>query len=280
MNQFSEQLYAEMNLRLQQYVIDSESSLLRAKMSIQATGLFLQRLKEFIIDYSFKDITAEILFFKTTKPKFLKEHIYYTRVYQIETERPVGSKEVIKNYYHKQLDNISAFFEHNKFLYQYYRTDRTDHDHRLFIRNAEGGLFGLDYSLDIDNRFSTVYSQKIARFLAFEEVVDYLLDQLEMLENGKQVKASDGQLSNLVWTDSNAALIEVVYAIYCRGSVNHGNANMKQIIKVVETTFNVRLGNFYSTIKSMRSRKKVRTPFLNTLIDSAERGMDETDMDS
>lgn len=280
MEQFSDQLYAEMKERLQQHVIDSESLLQRARMSLQISGAFLQRLKGFIVGYSFKDAAEEIRFFKVIKPRFLKEHIFYTRIYQIEAGRPVGSKELIKSYYHKVLDNISSFFENNNRVYEYYRTERTDNDHLMFIRNAEQGLFHLDYSLDIDNRFSTVYSQKLARIQAFEDVVDYILEQFETLENGKQVKAADGQLSNLVWTDSNAALIEVVYAIYCRGSVNHGNANMKQIIKVVETTFNVRLGNFYSTIKSMRSRKKVRTPFLITLIESAERGMDETDMDS
>lgn len=280
MDKFSEKLYAEMNEHLQQHVIESESTLQRAKMSLQVAGAYLQNLKEFIIAYSFKDTDEEIRFFKIIKPKFLKEYIYYTRIHQIEAGRPVGSTEVIKSYYHKALNNISSFFEHNSFLFEYYRMERTDYDHRIFIRNAEHGLFRADYALDIDNRFSTVYSQKIARFQAFEEVVDHILNQLELLENGKKSKGADGTINNLVWTDSNAALIEVIYAIYCRGSVNHGNANMKQIIKVVETTFNVRLGNFYSTIKSMRSRKKVRTPYLNTLIDSAERAMDETDLDS
>jgi hypothetical protein len=63
--------------------------------------------------------------------------------------------------------------------------------------------------------------------------------------------------------------------LYCRGSLNHGNADVKDIITELEYLFNVQLGNFYRTYFDMGIRKKSRTPYLDSLKETLERRMDE-----
>ncbi|WP_057940545.1 RteC domain-containing protein [Algoriphagus resistens] len=83
---------------------------------------------------------------------------------------------------------------------------------------------------------------------------------------------------NHEWTDSKSALIELAYALHSRGAVNHGKSDVKAIITLMETLFNIQVGNFYRTFQSMRGRKKNRTIFLDSLKESLVKRMDETDM--
>ncbi|MEP0712451.1 MAG: RteC domain-containing protein, partial [Algoriphagus sp.] len=87
-----------------------------------------------------------------------------------------------------------------------------------------------------------------------------------------------GELSSHEWTDSKSALIELAYALHSRGAVNHGKSDVKAIITLMESLFNVQVGNFYRTFQSMRGRKKNRTIFLDSLKESLVKRMDDTDM--
>jgi hypothetical protein len=278
MERFANELYARMKQELQISAIQSESILQKSEASIRITDNAIRDLKEFIVVYNFKDTDEEVKFFKTIKPQFLSERIFHLHIFQIESHLPIGGKEVLRNYYQNVISNISAYFEQHRLLYVYYRTGRADHDDKVFIRTPQSGIFNDHYTLDMDNRFSTPYGQRLAKIQAYERVCDYLLTMMEQLDNNTSVLRED-VANGLVWTDSNTALTELIYSLHARGAINHGKVTMKQIAMKFEKTFNVRLGNIYQTIKDMRLRKKVRTVYLHNLIDSTEKKMDDTDMD-
>jgi len=272
-------LYGEMNEALGEIALATDDNLQRAEQSYQAVQAALQQVKEFILNYSFKDVQEEILFFKEIKPQFLSELIYYMKLFYIEAGKPMGNTDMLASYYKQAMERINAFFERNHTLYIYYRIGKNDHDEQYFVRTAEKVALLPEYSLDNDPKFSNVYSYKLAKMQAYERLNNYLQQALYSVEHPEVVLATgEKKKHRSLWTDTKAALIELAYAIHSRGSVNHGKGDVKQIIADLEILFNVQVGNFYRTFQSMRIRKKNRTPFLDGLIESLERRMDDTDL--
>jgi hypothetical protein len=167
------------------------------------------------------------------------------------------------------------FFERNQALYTYYRTGSTRNDHEYFKRDSDCYESIPEYILDIDSRFSTIYSLKFAKIKAYERLRSYLHNALHELQHGnfKNMIKQGG----LKWTDSKVALIELAYALHARGAVDSGKGGIKQLIATLETAFNVELVNFYRVFMDISLRKKNRTPYLDSLKEYLDRYMVEGD---
>ena len=272
-------LFAIMNEALEEIALSSENNLQYAERSYQAVQSVLQQLKDLILNHEFKDREEEVLFFKEVKPQFLRELIYYMKVFYIEAGKPVGDKDLLVNYYKSSIDRINTFFERNHSFYIYYRMGKNEHDHQYFVRVAEKHELLPEYSLDIDPRFTTIHSSKLAKIQAYERLNAYLQQEIFELNDPMPGTVTNGkkEYRNL-WTDTKAALIELAYALYSRGAVNHGKGDIRMVMAALEKAFNIEVGNFYRTFQGMRIRKKNRTPFLNALEESLERWMDNTDL--
>lgn len=278
MNQFTSDLYERMNSELVK-TASAENELQRAERSYEVIRSALAELRTFILEYQFKDKQEEIQFFKEIKPKFLRQLIYSAEVYQVEANRSVGDKEAQLAYYRHMMEPVQVFFERNQFLYVYYRTGKTNYDELFFLRDAEIAPIAADHLPDMDGRFSTPYSFLLAKLQAYELLNNHIVSAMNVL-NG--IPAKSGLPDNFTpkdkWTDPKVYLIELALGIYAKGSVNNGNATLKDIIKDMEYIFNIDLGNFYGAIdQNIRIRKKKRTVYLYQLIDCAERDMDEQD---
>ncbi len=278
MEKFIRSLYADMDAELQKVTFDAANNLQKAEGAYYVIEASLQKLKDFILGYEFKNEEEEIRFFKEIKPGLLKELIYFIEVYHIESNKPVGERKALRHYFNSELVRVRLVFERNQFLYNYYRTGRTNYDRAFFTRNSDEKVLSPGYALDTDYRFSSVNSSNLAQLIAFEQLSTFLQQQLEQLENPLPPQAvAEGKRYRNVWTESKAALIELAYAIHARGAVNNGKGDVKQIIEDLQEFFNVQLGNFYRVYQGMRIRKKNRTSFLDNLKDSLERRMDEAD---
>ena len=276
---YTNEEWLKMEETLQQISIAAGNTLQHAEQSYFAVQAALQRVKEYIVDYKFKDLEEEVHFFKEVKPVFLRELMYHMKLFYVEADKPVGNAETLIAYYKQIMDHINVFFERNHSLYIYYRVGKNNLDDQYFVRTAPKLQMLPEYSLDNDPKFSNVYSYKLGKMQAYERLNDYLQQCVYHLENpGVMAFSNEKKKSRNLWTDTKAALIELAYAIHSRGSVNHGKGDVKQIIKDLETLFNIEVGNFYRTFQSMRIRKKSRTPFLDTLKDSLEKRMDDTDL--
>ncbi|WP_339870410.1 RteC domain-containing protein [uncultured Algoriphagus sp.] len=276
MKAFVETLFMEMEESLKRVTKETFNELQKAERCGRAVNAILVRLREFMLNYEFRDLEEEISFFKHYKPMFLMELIYFSELIYLEANKPIGKKEQVKNYYHHVMDKFQEFFARNHQLYIYHQLERSDLDEQLFLKDSKPVSLLPDYSFDFDPAFSTFNSSKLAKIMAYENLTEYIKQQLIKLEMGIDSRSSEK--SNNEWTDSKSALIELAYALHSRGSVNHGKSDVKMIISIMESLFNVKVGNFYRTFQSMRDRKKGRTIFLDSLKDSLVKRMDDTDM--
>jgi hypothetical protein len=268
-----------MSEALNQIAIETDNMLLRAEQSYHVVQAALRDVKLFVTDYSFADEAEEINFFKEIKPMFLKELIFYYELFFFEASRPVGNKDVLVAYYNKVMERIRMFFERNQELYTYYRTGKTCFDELYFLSGADTPLLLPDYSLDMDPKFSTVQSFKLSKIMAFELFFDYLQAGLMGL-NSLQPAADPLAAKSVVniWTDTKATLIELAYAIVAKGSVDHGNAKINQVVGTLEKAFHIDLGNYYGVFtQNIRLRKKNRTVYLDQLREFLERWMEGLD---
>jgi len=277
MENFTSSLYAEMNEELERLAMTSDNILQRAERSYFVVEKTLEELKRYIVSYTFKDKDEEIKFFKEIKPMFLAELIYYMEVFQVESwKSPVGSEDEIAHYGLGK-KRVDFYFKRYNELYTYYRKGSSENDETYFLRKEimPGLITPISFS-DMDPRFSTVYSFQFAKMQAYEQFSNYLQQCVYRLEHpGMEHLKEENKKSPNLWTDSKADLIELAYGIYARGSVNHGKADIKEIITALELIFNVNLGNFYRTFQSLRTRKKNRTPYWDAAKDDLIKTMDK-----
>lgn len=70
----------------------------------------------------------------------------------------------------------------------------------------------------------------------------------------------------MVWTAPKTALIELIYALYSSGALNHGAVDINTITSSFEDFFNVKLDNVYKTYNEIKERKSSKTKFLEELM--------------
>lgn len=245
---------------------------------------FLQRsledLRAYIVNHPFSSKEEEIYFFKHIKPEVLSRLLYFTEIYNTEMRKPHGSIEVLKKYYNDRLDELTSYFESNLDFYQYYRSKATHLDNHYFVRGH------IDFKLcpncvpyDRDPEFSTCYDHKAAQILANDMLCIYLNKKLHGVDKQVIIAKSRSFLPEhpFLWTATKIAAVELGYAIYAAGVLNNGQTDIKEIMTFMEASFQIDLGDYYRTYITMKDRKKDRTSFLNCLIKSLLKKMDEDD---
>ena len=245
---------------------------------------FLQRsledMRTYIVNHPFSNKEEEIYFFKHIKPEVLSRLLYFTEIYNTEMRKPHGSIEVLKKYYNDRLDELTSYFESNLDFYQYYRSKATHLDSHYFVRGH------IDFKLcpncvpyDRDPEFSTCYDHKAAQILANDMLCIYLNKKLHGVDKQVIIAKSRSFLPEhpFQWTATKIAAVELGYAIYAAGILNNGQADIKEIMTFMEASFQIDLGDYYRTYITMKDRKKDRTSFLNSLIKSLLKKMDEDD---
>lgn len=76
---------SELEIAVNELEIKGDCSIQRIEAIIQLIIKSLSDLKEFVLKNDFKDMEAEIYFFKYQKPVIVSKLIYYNAVYKIET---------------------------------------------------------------------------------------------------------------------------------------------------------------------------------------------------
>lgn len=278
MVKFIANLESELESRLLFLSLEFDKSLKRAEASMLEINDALKKLKSFILRTKFSSDTEEIDFFKNHKPLILSKLIYYNEVFRIETRKPSGGEKMIRKYYQMELNKLKVFFEENVDFYGYYRTNSTFLDHKYFIRKKLDVKLSLDsFVFETDSRFSTSHDYKVAKIMANDLLEVYLNDELLKLnkQSEEQYRISTPK-TKLVWSDNKTSLIELIYALHCKGSFNNGIADIKEISAYFEAVFNVELGDVYRTYLEIKNRSS-RTKFLNTMEELLNQKMEMQD---
>jgi hypothetical protein len=280
LDEFTSTLYDEMERKLTEISMRHSDFLQISRDSSASILQFISRLKMFLSDYKFTNHQEEIDFFKTIKPKFISKLIYHQKIFKIQSRLPVGTSKDIKNYYHKELKNISQYFNSNSDFFIYYRSNATSLDEVYFIRKEPDSWLLLNFEdYETDLNFTTIYDHKVSKIIAFELLSEFIKTSIDKLEiQSDTVGNKDpGNKQQINWTGSKVSLVELLYALQSTGSCNNGTIDLKQLANQLEHFFNIDLGNYYRVFQEMRIRKINRTTFLDQLKHHLIQRMDETD---
>ncbi len=254
-------------------------SIKQAKEMITFLHNTIQNLKEEVFDHGFENEIEEIDFFKSIKPQILGKLIYYNKIFRIETTCPVNEGKLYQRYYESQLKMLKYEYEENicnKDFYQYYRAGRTDRDHIYFKLGQINYHDGLKSGVfEIDLSFSTYYDNKIARIIANELLYSYLLTKINPEDNPNMILMNKDSGKDISWTNSQNALIELIYALYASNSISHGSIGIRKIALIFQVLFRTPLNDVHHAFHRMKTRAGSRTSFLDQLKLSLEDYMDK-----
>jgi hypothetical protein len=276
MNQFIKELNIELDSQLKTIDRETDKIIEKSKKSFDCVSYFLKRLKKFVLGYTFCDEQEEILFFKKQKPEIYSKSIYFKKVAEIESRRPIGCHEEIESYIKFELKRLTGFFNEHKDFYEYYRTDSTHLDDIYFLR-GKNDLKQKMKGADMDENFTTGYDYTVAKIIAFTRLEVYLKKELKIMEsNSKSPHVEDlGILDKFRWTGSKISLIELIYALSNSGVLNDGNCKINELTELFEQMFHFPIDDIYRGFQDIRGRIKNKTVFLDILKDALNRKINE-----
>lgn len=215
------------------------------------------KLKEIIRGYSFSDNEEEITFFKDIKPQLCSKLIFYKSLWRLESCRPSGQKDMIKQYLLQEIEMIYDFQQKHLFIYQYYITGATYFDSVFFLRGKCPQICRENFE---DDYFTTLCDLKFAELQANELLLDYLQNEINVLDNIKTLPLS----FNLKWVFPKRALVQLIYALYAKKCFGE-KATIKDITDWIETTLDIDLKDVYHTYKDFKERTLNPVNFLEEL---------------
>ena len=236
-------------------------------------------LKNIVSCFTFPSKHDEIMFFKEIKPQLFSKLIFFRKIYQLELNRPISNYKTIRVYLEREHERINLFYNRNTEFIQYYRSGKANFDEYYFVRGRKDMELNLEsFYFERDPRFSTHFDFKVARLLANDMLAAHLNYQLSKLKYQEENDFStDIEIPSAQWTDKKTALTEIIYGIYEEKSINSGNIEIKALATIFGRIFNVDLNDIYHIYLEIRSRKTNRTEFLNRLIKTLNKRMDEAD---
>lgn len=239
----------------------------------------LGTIKAKVLQDRFVDERQEIDFFKNIKPQVLGKLIYYNKVFRIETTCPVSNGEIHQSYYENLLKTLKSEYKEricNEDFYRYYRAGRTDRDHTYFRLGQINYHDGLKSGVfEIDLSFSTYYDNKIAYIIANELLYTYMITKINPEINPDMIMINGDTNKDISWTNSQNALIELIYALYASSSIGHGKIGIRKLALIFQVLFQTPLNDIHHSFHRMKTRSGSRTAFLDQLKISLEEYMDK-----
>ncbi|WP_161042456.1 RteC domain-containing protein [Elizabethkingia anophelis] len=235
-------------------------------------------MRERVSAHNFPNQESEIEFFKEIKPLIYGKLLFYNRVLRIESGRPIDLGNAIKKYFSKKVQKLECQYRkrmRDSEFYRYYRSGSTEKDSEYFIRGNLIITHGAKrQAIDVDPTFSTFYDYKIAEIIESDLFYEYLHFRINDYETiGSQLSGISP--AKIAWTDSKNALIELIYALHASQSLSHGKMEIRKLVYLFQTVFNVQLGDVHHAFHRMKYRSGERSTFLNKLKESLEKYMDK-----
>ncbi|TSJ35936.1 hypothetical protein FO440_23755 [Mucilaginibacter corticis] len=230
----------------------------RIRQSVPIISRVTADVREQVLQDGFGDAAQEISFFKQVKPQMLALRLFETLFYNLCTGKPEGTPEMLKAYYEAELLQVFREFKVNPFAYAYYKAGACELDHFYFIRDAKLHDLPICELIDPSPGFSTAMDYSFAKFIAYEKLRDHLLQQLtNELIREKVSGAALNELPMIRWTGDSINLAELGYGIWLTGQVNNGHATITEILAVLESIFNIRIGTAFRRWQSISRRKRL-----------------------
>lgn len=284
MNHFFLKLQKELTANLQTIDLEESTIIDKAQKSIICIKYALNQLKAFVLNYKFQTHEEEIQFFKVIKPEIVSQLIYFIKINNIESKRPMGSIDNQQKYLLHELEKLTIYFNNHLEFYRYYRMNSTFLDAIFFLRGKDDLHLHIDnLMIYIDPDFSTSQDYMVAKIMANDRLEVFLKTELETLSLLNAYQPGCNQLGyfdqTFQWSDSKTSLIELIYALYAMGSitkVNNSRYEIRELAAFFEQIFNVRLSDVYRTFIEIKGRT-TPTKYIDNLRTTLLRKMEEED---
>jgi len=240
----------------------------------------LERQRKYIRDNPFPTQAEEIFFFKFIKPELNSHLLYELLVFQVANNQPQGTRDEKINYYEEELKQIRRFFDQNRFYYEYYRNGLDEMDDVLFTSNANLPSITVSEIPEADPVFSSALDYTFAKFMAYERLKDYLLDQIKQLvDRPIEVQPMESKSPNgLTWTGETINLVELAYGIWLTGQMNNGNATISEIIRWLEDSLHIKIGRAYRRWTEISRRDRANsTKYLDRMCEAIRERLENED---
>lgn len=257
LKKFAEELQNRMKVEIDQIALEQHDVLVRTSQIIFCIESQIMELKHYVLKYKFESNDEEIDFFKTIKPVFISQLWYHKKLFKIRLFESFNDTDSRMKYYRHVLKALQKYVEKHEEFYHY--TISNDHhmDEKFFTRCNTSKR-----NLVLDDRFSTIYDNRLSRILSNELIKDYVLSAIQKIQLGFSIHSANPPVS---WTASKTDLIELMYALHASGVFNKASSDLKQIAKYFETVFNVTLGNYSRVFQEIRLRKSGQTNFIDEI---------------
>lgn len=279
LTKYTEELYSGMREQLETLNGSINESVKELTTSLSCIASTMERLKQLIRANPFEGPEDEILFFKYTKPRFYRWHIYVVELHNILSAVPVGTDQMIRDYYMNELAMVNRCFRIYAFTYQYYLNDETVKDGEYFLREHKSPFPSGQELLLADPEFSTNQDFIFAKFRAFEMLRDFIIRRLRLLyQNPDNVFIAEMLAGKKRWwSGDKVELIEIAYGIYYTHRVNGGKAEIGDVVEWLEDSLQIDLSQAYRMFLDIRRRKTISyTKYLDEMREAIHRHIDET----
>lgn len=188
------------------------------------------KLKDLENNYHFNDENEEILYYKIERPKLLQYAIFYERILNAETKKPICAGNSHYKQLKKQLrqDSISFLDE-----LEYYRLEKSDNDHVWFKKNS-----------DKKDTFAIIKAYEM-----LEKYLDTKLDSRPIEE-----KIADTNV--LIWTGTLADYVEELESLKETKSINNGLVTLTELDEAFRKIFVVKITNLGGTLNEIMDRQE------------------------
>ena len=259
MDKFEQDLQEILSAPVQQLKVNQKG--------INLCNRVLSKLKVQVDKEDFETVAEEIHFFKEVKPAVMSYLIYFTEVHSCEIRKPKAGSAFQVRFFEKEIKKINKFFYRNVDFSHYMELGHNYLDHQLFTRNyQENYPFSPLVNYYQFPEFATSHDMLWAKIKAMHRLLHYIRQSLEELRPGQNFISPQKKHPVLLWTSSKTSLIELIYALYADGAVNHGTADLTTITASFEDFFNIKLDNVYKTYSEIKARKGSKTKFLEELM--------------
>jgi hypothetical protein len=239
----------------------------------------MKDLRLYLAANPFVNKASETEFFKTIKPKFTAELLFYCEFHQLCNAFQTGSQVQELPFLSAELERISAIFTIESELYRYVKGGFTYLDELWFSMgriDCPGDWIGELSCVNRDTDFSSSKDHKVAAFIAHERLCRLIETRLSALKSSGEPGLPHLKIP---WTAGIMDLIELVYGAYLNKAFDHGRMSLVDICTVLEQVFDVKLDNHsYLFSQTMRFRKTESLKFLPDMIRAIEAKFDELDV--
>jgi hypothetical protein len=253
---------------LEKIKTEEPNELYLAKNAIAIIREHCLKLSILISQIDLKTKELEIYFFKELKCFFYSQLYYFQDIRVLHSYMPNGNDKSKQSFIKECQHRLHEHFLHNRSMYSYYRTNDSEYDHQYFshIRRHDSKFDCEGISVYCEDDYSCTHDILFARVIANDRLQKYL--QFELKKNNgneSELILNSSKRKRLVWTESKAALVELLYALQESKCINEGKIGIKELMQSVEYLFQgLELGDYYRTYIDLKNRTH-RTKFIDSL---------------